>query len=192
MSICAICGSKNVEIEIVSHNLPVQKADAITVINRVVHCHDCGMEIETTDNEDAIKALYHKAEHLSIERMLDDLQQLGYAQSAIEKAFGLPSRTLSKWKTQGSFSRAGLSLLRIAHTFPFVVFTAAHGYSDDAKLVSMTDYIKKYIHQWVLENNVTASSSFDISTQTMNFNLRMGGDGQLLAENTLRNQIEFR
>jgi hypothetical protein len=48
-----------------------------------------------------------------------------------ERTFNLPKRTLARWK-KGNCSAAGLSLLRIVNTYPWVMQLASSGYTPEA------------------------------------------------------------
>jgi hypothetical protein len=121
--LCAVCGSENVTIteHAETHDIPYGEP---VVIKTVIHvCKDCGAEIDATQDTARLTALV-EAQKTAIDRMLGFLSESGYTLSNIERALGLPQRTLSRWKGGQDPSAAGLALLRIIRTYPWVIKVA--------------------------------------------------------------------
>ena len=68
------------------------------------------------------------SERQSIEPMLEHLSNEGYSMAAIERAFGLPQRTISRWKSNKELTATGLALLRVIRTYPWIIDVADSKY----------------------------------------------------------------
>lgn len=73
--------------------------------------------------------------------MLVHLVNQGHTLASMERALDLPNRTLSKWRTEGT-SMAGVTLVRLLRTFPWLLNVAAHDYSQS---VAFTEIEKAFM-----------------------------------------------
>ena len=55
--------------------------------------------------------------------VLTELNDLGLTSASMERALGLPARTLARWKNESSLnpSTAALALMKIIRTFPWTL-----------------------------------------------------------------------
>jgi hypothetical protein len=128
---CSVCGSHNVEVKdaVEWHKVPYSYDVEIKTIIHV--CSDCGSEIDVTQDSDRIKALSISQKH-SVETIINYLSEHDESSLAnIERALSLPQRTLSRWKAGQDPSAAGLTLLRIIRTFPWITDVADEGFEEN-------------------------------------------------------------
>ena len=75
-------------------------------------------------NDDIIQGVLDQLKERSAVSILSDFAKYGYNFSSLERALELPQRTLTKWKTTGKTSAAGLTLLRFLRLFPWLIEVA--------------------------------------------------------------------
>jgi hypothetical protein len=129
---CSVCGSENITVKetIERHQIPY--GTDIEIKNIIHVCSDCGSEIDVTKDDERINSLM-VSQKASVELMINYLaENVGYTLANIERAFSLPQRTLSRWKTGQDPSAAGLALLRIIRTFPWITDVADEGFEQGA------------------------------------------------------------
>ena len=89
------------------------------------HCDNCGMSGDfLKTNDDIIQDVLDQLKKRSTISILSDFANHGYNFSSLERALELPQRTLTKWKTTGKTSAAGLTLLRFLRLFPWLIEVA--------------------------------------------------------------------
>lgn len=122
---CPVCGSYNITI---SYNEDIAQAAFGTVVpfkEKVIKCNAC----ESTFSDDNIsenpysKAL-EQSKKESIGLILGSLLEMGYTLASMERALELPQRTMSQWKSGRDLSAAGIALLRIIKTYPWIIEVA--------------------------------------------------------------------
>ena len=127
---CAICGSKDINI---SHNDDTVQAVYGSVVpyrEKVITCNTCKSNYSDGEiTENAYSLALEKSKKESVANILDNLPQLGYNLAAMERALELPQRTLSRWKSGKDLSAAGLALLRIINTYPWIIEVADAKYN---------------------------------------------------------------
>ncbi|MDA3822348.1 MAG: hypothetical protein PF450_07045, partial [Bacteroidales bacterium] len=70
--------------------------------------------------------------------ILTSLNRDGYSNASMERALGLPSRTLARWKKENSISpsSSGIALMRIIRSFPWILDIAENNF-DQKKAMSI-------------------------------------------------------
>jgi DNA-binding transcriptional regulator YiaG len=141
---CSVCGSKNIEVKesMERHQVPY---GTDVEIKSVIHaCADCGAEIDVTKDEERTKALM-VSQKASVDSIINFLSvNSGYTFANIERALSLPQRTLSRWKTGQDPSAAGLALLRIIRTYPWITDVADEGFEQGAaRRILMEEAVKE-------------------------------------------------
>jgi transcription elongation factor Elf1 len=130
---CPFCGSKNVVITESKKVVSITYGPDATIIEYHTACSDCGEEFPLEKNpfqKNEEKAILDSSIQVSIQRMIEQLTNQGHTLASMERALSLPSRTLSKWRTEGS-SMAGVTLIRLVRTFPWLLNVAAHNYAEN-------------------------------------------------------------
>jgi YgiT-type zinc finger domain-containing protein len=141
---CSVCGSKNIEVKEAIEHHQIPYGTDIEIKNVIHVCSDCGSEIDVTKDEDRTNALM-ASQKASVEVMINFLaENSGYTFANIERALSLPQRTLSRWKTGQDPSAAGLALLRIIRTYPWITDVAVEGFEEKAaKRILMEEAVKE-------------------------------------------------
>lgn len=91
----------------------------------VYHCNNCGEEGDfTAESDKNYSAAVKVAEEEAVRALIESLNNEYHLSMAyIERAFELPGRTLTRWKS-GDFSAVSLALLRTVQTYPWIVKVA--------------------------------------------------------------------
>lgn len=163
--ICECCGSSNVTIRESSRMYPIPFANHIEYKNLVIHCNDCGEDVELDAAQSVDEFLSEKNPiylneiQKSIKVILDEMEQKGYSQSRIERAFDIPKRTVSKWYNHVNMPSAGaLSLLRLIMNFPWLINIAENNYDRKiAHKIALGNAIKFFSEELRNSINLTAS-----------------------------------
>lgn len=129
--ICPECGSDRIKSNEESLKIKAPYGPEIEVIINNDYCTKCEFEGDLKEQNDAIikKALKKSAKD-SIDDILNYLNSKGYNFAEVERACGLPQRTLSKWKNAISNPTAtGYILLRIIRTYPWIIDVAINKFN---------------------------------------------------------------
>jgi hypothetical protein len=126
---CEVCGSTNTIKSQKERYFPIPYGQPALIHQSVVTCQDCGLEIDSTNEEDN-KSAIEMARQESIRSMLDFLVHRGYSLAQIERSLDLPQRTISRWKGSGELSSIGIALLRILRTYPWIIEVAENKYDE--------------------------------------------------------------
>ncbi len=126
---CVLCGSLNVSEKVIHEKIHAPLGPEVSYEKKLLVCSDCSFEHEFSE-VDKERALV-ESKRRTAEDILDYLKSSGWSLSAIERALGLPQRTISRWKTDHEPSAAGLALLRILRVYPFVLKLADEKFSED-------------------------------------------------------------
>ena len=125
---CPICGSARVLSRNIQREYSVPLGPSILCETIENTCEDCQATGDFGDtNEERIALAQRESTCQSISLILDKLVSDGLSMVYIERATGLPSRTLARWKS-GQCSASGAALLRMIHTYPWLLDVADRGY----------------------------------------------------------------
>lgn len=125
---CPVCGSEDVREERVSESLPIPYGPRASFNTTQYLCNSCGEAGDFTgENTSIINDAIRKSSNLSASTMLEHLAEEGYSSAYLERAFRLPPRTTSRWKS-GELSSAALALLRSVRTYPWLLEVADSGF----------------------------------------------------------------
>ena len=123
---CSYCGSNELFIrnEVIELSEPFSKTSSI-MIKKVV-CATCGFEEEDESNDFVIQEESAVLKRSSMVSILTSLNEQGHSNASMERALGLPARTLARWKNESAItpSASGLALMRIIRTFPWMLQVA--------------------------------------------------------------------
>jgi hypothetical protein len=128
--VCPACGSTNAKSGETAQSIAMPSTEPETVSIFEDTCLDCGMVGDFADRNEAIieKAL-RRAESRAVEGNLRFLTSLGLSMAYMERALGLPQRTMIRWKA-GEHSAASVALLQIIRTCPWLLQVAEHHFDD--------------------------------------------------------------
>jgi len=128
---CPACGSPNIV------RTEVENTDQLTLgpefaFKEVRHkCSICGEEGDFSAETDANYSVAQKnAQGGLVKRLIEDMGQHNISMAFFERAFELPMRTVTRWKT-GDFSASAIALLRVAVTFPWIAEVAEHRFESN-------------------------------------------------------------
>lgn len=125
--ICASCGSGRLEHRKVQRQIVVPFASPISFEASISKCLDCEFESESVDDVELGRML-DGAKKASVHSMLHKLSESSrHGMAHIERALGLPARTIMRWKG-GDISAGALALLRLVATFPWLIEVADSGF----------------------------------------------------------------
>lgn len=123
---CSYCGSDALVIkdEILELSEPFSRKGSITI--KVVKCNTCGFEEDDVNNDLVIQEELALLKQSSMVNILNYLNENGCTNASMERALGLPARTLARWKNESTIfpSAAALALMRIVRTFPWMLQVA--------------------------------------------------------------------
>lgn len=120
---CAYCGSTDmVDIE-EDFELSEPYAGTTIVKIHVVKCGECCFTEDDDANDIVVAHELAVLKRKSMVNILTDLNRAGYSNASMERILGLPMRTLARWKNDSTMSpsAAGIALMRIVRTFPWIL-----------------------------------------------------------------------
>jgi hypothetical protein len=101
-------------------------AEPVIYQERVDLCSACGTEGDFARENDAALAAAGKR---SARAIIESLAADGFSMAYFERAFGLPQRTMARWKA-GECSAGSLALLRVVRSYPWVLRVAERSFSE--------------------------------------------------------------
>lgn len=132
--ICSYCGKDTVsikdrEIEI---SEPYVESSTVKIQERV--CSHCGFSEDDGNNDLVIQKELAALKRASMVKVLDELNAMGHTTASMERALGLPARTIARWKNERSMSpsAAALALMRMIRTFPWLLAVADMHFEGEA------------------------------------------------------------
>ena len=129
--LCPWCGSDKVVTETQPERFAVPHGPSVEIQAVTDTCAQCG---ESGDfggvNDSAITRARENSIKASVPLMLEQLARSNCTMAYIERSLSLPTRTLARWKIEGT-SAAAVALLRMITTFPWLLDVADNGYQPD-------------------------------------------------------------
>ena len=131
--LCPICGSDKFEYISTNEIIRGDMGKELITDNRHVKCIDCGSEGDFFDeNDETTEKAISKLNEIYVNEVLDFFNEKNISFAGIERAVGLPQRTLTKWKNGNTTpSAAGIALLKYLKTFPWLIEVAEHKFDFD-------------------------------------------------------------
>jgi hypothetical protein len=122
---CPLCDSTEIETKVRIKALSEPFGGSAEAHVNEHHCDNCGMSGDfLKNNDDIIQEVLDQLKKKAAISILSDFANHDYNFSSLERALELPQRTLTKWKTTGKTSAAGLTLLRFLRLFPWLIEVA--------------------------------------------------------------------
>lgn len=122
---CPLCESTDIETQVINKEFFEPFGGSSEASINKHHCEKCGLSGDfLKTNDDIIQGVLDQLKERSAVSILSDFAKYGYNFSSLERALELPQRTLTKWKTTGKTSAAGLTLLRFLRLFPWLIEVA--------------------------------------------------------------------
>lgn len=131
---CSYCGKETVSIKEREMELSEPYGGTSTVTIQVKACTHCGFEEDGDGNDLVVQKELAVLRRTSMVKVLDALNAMGHTNAAMERALGLPARTLARWKNEQSMSpsASGIALMRIIRTYPWILAVAEMGFDQKA------------------------------------------------------------
>ena len=122
-AICSYCGKKSVTTRDYEVELSEPYSDIKKVTLKENICSYCGFSEDNENNDIIVNKELAELKRISMIKILESLNALGYTNAAMERILGLPPRTLARWKNVLSInpSAAAIALLRIIRTYPWIL-----------------------------------------------------------------------
>jgi len=131
MIFCPVCGSDKLEPVVVKETIHGDMGKKLIMDRTHEKCMDCGSEGDFSgENEKAIEKTFSALNEAYVNEALDFFNEKKISFAGIERAVGLPQRTLTKWKNKSSSpTAAGIALLKYLRTFPWLIEVAEHKFN---------------------------------------------------------------
>lgn len=170
--LCPVCGSPGIKDEQKTIVLEEPFGGQAIVDTHENVCPICGARGDLFDqNEEVIDNTYKALKQKSIENILNDFTEHKISMSGIERALGLPQRTLSKWKNGNAApSATGLALMRFVRLFPWMLVVAEEKYDfNEAQKIHIQDAVNQLLSVVSFDerdifNYVGISTAWDTAT----------------------------
>jgi len=129
---CVYCGSGELFIKSDSLELHEPFLGVRQVAIEAPTCRTCGFEEYLPSKDQTIERALSDLKKASMVHLLNDLNSSGLTNAYMERALGLPARTLARWKNEASLmpSAAGHALMRLIWTFPWLLQVAEAGFDE--------------------------------------------------------------
>jgi hypothetical protein len=125
---CPSCGVGELSVSERQESVSVPFGPMVSCATRVATCAVCGASLDLdSSNSERVAAATKEAIEASIPLMLSRLEKAGLKNAYVERSFGLPQRTIARWK-RGEQSSAMLALLRLLCTYPWLTEVADSGF----------------------------------------------------------------
>lgn len=121
---CPACGSDQLVSEKLARRYSPPFGDPLDYDVPMIACRTCDEGFEAEGASDVVKRAEEAANRSSVKAMVEQLEKRRITMAYMERVLGLAPRTIARWKT-GEISAAGLALLRIVRTFPWILRVAS-------------------------------------------------------------------
>jgi len=166
---CPVCGSNSIVCNEVKENIDEAFGGRKTISIKEYMCEDCESEGDFFDeNEDCLKTAIAALKDVAVTNILDDFSHTPMSFSSMERALELPQRTLTKWKNSASRpSSAGVALLKLLRTFPWLIEVAEHKYDYAvAQKIHITDAVQQMMNHMDFNSDSIAMTSVTATNKT--------------------------
>lgn len=153
---CPACGSESLERKVIIKRINEPFSEDAEVELSVFKCQACGTEGDFFNNNDVILSnAIDASKNRSVQNILEKFSVHNISMASIERALDLPQRTLIKWKSGKSKpSAAGVALLRMVCTFPWLLEVADNNYEYDfSQKICVTNAVSTLLNNIHFEPN---------------------------------------
>jgi hypothetical protein len=163
---CPVCDSAHVEHREETESIGVPYGPRCTFMRGVDICHECGESGDFENvNDQRIRDALDEAVKKSVAAMLDHLSQAGLSMAYLERALDLPQRTMARWKG-GECSAAGVALLRVVRTFPWIVRVAEVKFAREAADAAIVEESAAVLSRLVNQANLRATAKLQATNNS--------------------------
>ncbi len=122
---CPACGSGDLLSQDIAESFSAPLGPPVLCRLQKVTCKTCDESGDFFDvNDERISAALDESTQRSIEEILRYLSEAGLSNAYVERVFGIPARTINRWKKEKQKSAAAVALLRVLRTFPWIAKVA--------------------------------------------------------------------
>jgi len=131
--VCPVCGSDQLEYLSTKETLQGDMGKEFITHRKYVKCMECGSQGDFFDeNEETTEKALTKLNEVYVSEILEFFNKKNISFAGIERAVGLPQRTLTKWKNGISTpTAAGVALLKYLRVFPWLIEVAENKFDYD-------------------------------------------------------------
>ena len=183
--LCPLCGSESLEYITTKNTVQGDLGNELVIDEIHIKCMECGNEGDFfNENEDKLNKALTKLNETCVNEVLEFFNDKNISYAGIERAVGLPQRTLTKWKNGISTpTAAGVALLKYLRTFPWLIEVAENKFDYNiAQKIFLGTALNKFINSIQFENNGKISLSGDSNT-TINFYTHIFADKPQIEQN---------
>ena len=179
--LCPVCGSDKLESIVQKETINGDLGKDLVIEVPHEKCMDCGFEGDIFgENEKIIEKALSTLNEKYIDEVLNFFNEKKLNFAGIERAVGLPQRTLTKWKNRISSPTAvGIALLKYLRTFPWLIEVAEQKYDFNiAQKIFIAEALNMLLKSMAFNDNDIAkngysatASNFIASIQANSINL---------------------
>ena len=176
---CPLCGSAEIDRSTRTETFSTPYGPAMEAQLAVYTCRACGESGDFTgENDCAILKAEESSNRASIATITEELAKTGVRIAYVERALRLPPRTVARWKAQ-SCSAAGLALLRMVRTYPWLLGVADANFDASVARQAVVEGAARVVGEFLCLNQVPSAAVailYDGATHTVNgaFKVHMG------------------
>jgi DNA-binding transcriptional regulator YiaG len=124
--LCPVCGSDRLESVVSKETIHGDMGKELILDRTHERCLECDSEGDFfNENEKITENALSALNETYIDEVLNFFDEKKISYAGIERAVGLPQRTLTKWKSRNSTpTSAGIALLKYLRTFPWLIEVA--------------------------------------------------------------------
>lgn len=166
---CPACGSLELRTKTEKVTLPSIYGESVQYDERMDCCSICGEcgDFEG-ENDSRIEEALTKSKKQMVNSMLDDLSKHGIKMTFLERVLGLPSRTVSRWKS-GESSAASIALLRTIRLFPWILEVADARFDQNFADMKMLNEANKIWYYKIMHHAKKASMNISVDSENVDF-----------------------
>ncbi|MCL2007498.1 MAG: hypothetical protein FWG77_05375 [Treponema sp.] len=126
--LCPSCGSDKIEHFMQNETISGDLSKNLSIDIFYDKCMECDFKGDISgENDKVIEKALSTLNEAYIDEVLKYFEERKINFAGIERAVGLPQRTLTKWKSRNSSpTAAGIALLKYLRTFPWLIEVAEH------------------------------------------------------------------
>ncbi len=198
--LCPVCGSSDIKDEKVDVILEEPFGGTATVETHEIVCSVCGSRGDFfNENEEILEDTYKLLKQRSIENILHDFANHKISMSGIERALGIPQRTLTKWKNgNASPSATGIALMRFVRLFPWMLHVAETKYDyNEAQKIHIKEAVKQLLSvvpfyaEDIFKSDIIATTDHDAFISIIHLSGREAGRYQPAIDITPEVKLDY-
>jgi len=185
--LCPVCGSDKLDSIVQKETINGDLGKDLIIEVPHDKCMDCGFEGDICgENEKIIEKALSTLNEKYIDEVLNFFIEKKINFAGIERAVGLPQRTLTKWKNGiSSPTAAGIALLKYLRIFPWLIEVAEQKYDFNiSQKIFVSEAVNMLLKSITLNSNDFEKNGY--SATAGNFNTTVYANSfSLTQENTL-------